>query len=206
MNPAPSVVRQFRQPSGVVGHLAGWIMARRPSNIERNLWTLELLNLEAGDHLLEVGYGPGIAIEAAAKVITQGRITGIDHSPTMYRQARARNRRAVEDGRVRLLTGSVEELPLDAGPFDKICSMNVVQFWDSPEAVFCQLRLCLNEGGRLATTYMPRHRGARPRDAMRRADRIATQLSAAGFSHVAIHENPMKPMPVISVLATSKGQ
>jgi len=37
------VYAQFRRPSGFLGRLAGWIMANRPSNIERNRWTVDLL-------------------------------------------------------------------------------------------------------------------------------------------------------------------
>jgi hypothetical protein len=67
-----NIVRQFKQPHGAVGHLAGFIMANRPSNIERNEWTLELLALKPTDYLLEVGFGPGIAIEKASQIITSG--------------------------------------------------------------------------------------------------------------------------------------
>ena len=52
------VYRQFRRPTGLLGRLAGWIMANRPSNIERNRWTVDLLRVQPADHVLEIGFGP----------------------------------------------------------------------------------------------------------------------------------------------------
>ena len=37
-----NIVAQFERPHGTLGQLAGLIMAKRPSNIEPNEWTLEL--------------------------------------------------------------------------------------------------------------------------------------------------------------------
>jgi len=56
------VYAQFRRPSGLLGRLAGWIMANRPSNIERNRWTVDLLNIKETDHVLKLGFGPGLSI------------------------------------------------------------------------------------------------------------------------------------------------
>lgn len=39
-------IEQFGNPHGLVGRLAGRIMASRSSNIERNRWAVDLLDLE----------------------------------------------------------------------------------------------------------------------------------------------------------------
>jgi hypothetical protein len=49
------LIKQFGRPSGFVGRLAGWSMARRPSNRQRNQWTVDLLRLTPGDRVLEIG-------------------------------------------------------------------------------------------------------------------------------------------------------
>jgi SAM-dependent methyltransferase len=119
------LISQFKRPRGILGRLAGWIMANRPSNRLRNAWTVDLLDLRPDDRVLEVGYGPGLALRLAAERVSDGRIVGIDHSEAMRDQARIRNRAAVAAGRVKLFVGSVAELsqPSDSeldGPFDKI--------------------------------------------------------------------------------------
>jgi trans-aconitate methyltransferase len=195
------IVSQFKQPSGILGHLAGFIMARRPSNRDRNLWTLELLELQPDDRLLEIGFGPGIAIEGAAKIITEGLICGIDHSPVMFRQASRRNARAIARGTVKLLLGTLENLPPPGQPFTKICSANVVQFWSDPVATFRRLHDMLAPGGVIASTYMPRTSHATAADALKKAEEIVGWLKQAGFTDIAIEEKPLRPVPAISVVA-----
>ncbi len=196
-----NIVGQFKQPHGSLGQVAGFIMAKRPSNIERNQWTLDLLDLRPDDRVLEIGFGPGIAIEKASQVVTNGMIVGIDHSETMLRQAKKRNAAAIGEGRVQLQLGSVTELPHFDQPFDKIFSANVVQFWDEPVAVFKSLHQRLAPGGTIATTYMPRHKAATDADSHRKAGEVVASLATAGFSRIRVEEKPLKPVAVICVLA-----
>jgi len=58
MSIVATVYRQFHKPTRFLGRVAGWIMANRPSNIERNRWTVDLLNVQPSDHVLEIGFGP----------------------------------------------------------------------------------------------------------------------------------------------------
>ena len=56
------VVGQFHSPHGMGGHVAGWVMGHRSSNRERNRWVVSLLDVQPTDRVLEVGFGPGIAV------------------------------------------------------------------------------------------------------------------------------------------------
>ena len=203
MNLKQNIVAQFGQPHGTLGQLAGFVMAKRPSNIERNVWTLDLLDLKPDDHLLEVGFGPGIAIQLASESIDEGLIVGVDHSETMLCQASKRNARAIERGLVQLHLGTVETLPVFERPFNKICSANVVQFWRDPVAVYRRLHALLAPGGIIATTYMPRHSGATHADTREKEMEIISWLEAAGFSSITTEEKQMSPVSVVSVLATN---
>ena len=104
------VISQFGRPHGLVGRLAGVIMAHRASNKLRNRWTVNLLNLEPSHQVLEVGCGPGIALAQIAECLEGGRVVGLDFSKTMHDMAAKRNRQAIRDGRVSLVMGSAEEL------------------------------------------------------------------------------------------------
>jgi hypothetical protein len=42
--------------------MAGWVMAHRPSNRQRNSWVVSLLDVRPADRVLEIGFGPGLAI------------------------------------------------------------------------------------------------------------------------------------------------
>jgi ubiquinone/menaquinone biosynthesis C-methylase UbiE len=198
-----NIVAQFKHPHGFMGYLAGFIMANRPSNIERNEWTLDLLELKPTDHLLEIGFGPGIAIEKASQIITEGLIVGIDHSEAMLHQAKKRNAVAIQHGAVRLHLGSMETLSAFDRTFDKICSANVVQFWDDPVAVFKKLRALLTPSGVIVTTYMPRNSGARDADAYAKAKEVVKQLEEAGFSSIRVEERKTLPVSTVSILAVN---
>jgi hypothetical protein len=62
MSTIATVYSQFHRPAGLLGRVVGWIMANRPSNIERSRWTVDLLNVQPTDHVLEIGFGPGLAL------------------------------------------------------------------------------------------------------------------------------------------------
>jgi ubiquinone/menaquinone biosynthesis C-methylase UbiE len=57
------------------------------SLVERNAWTLSLLDLRPKDHVLDVGCGPGALIQALAAYVTNGIVAGVDLSPLMLQQA-----------------------------------------------------------------------------------------------------------------------
>jgi hypothetical protein len=69
MNLITMVYSQFHRPAGLLGRVVGWIMANRPSNIQRSRWTVDLVNLQAGGRVLEIGFGPGLAIEQSARLV-----------------------------------------------------------------------------------------------------------------------------------------
>jgi ubiquinone/menaquinone biosynthesis C-methylase UbiE len=103
-----TIRQQAGNPAGLLGRLFGWTM--NVFNRADNRWTIDLLNLQPTDKLLEVGFGAGQAIEYAAEKITHGQIVGVDHSQTMLETAAKRNAAAIAEGRVKLQLGEVEAL------------------------------------------------------------------------------------------------
>src|SRR6266516_5174338 len=103
-----AVFGQFRRPHGFGGRAVGWIMATRGSNRERNIWAVGLLDVQPHDRVLELGFGPGVAVREFASRATSGLVVGVDHSEVMLRQARKRNAAAVRAGRVDLRVGTAE--------------------------------------------------------------------------------------------------
>ncbi len=85
------IVAQFKKPNGILGRMAGWIMAIHPSNRERNRWTVSLLGIQSQDALLEIGFGPGLGVQLASQKASTGLVAGIDFSETMLKQALKRN-------------------------------------------------------------------------------------------------------------------
>jgi len=166
----------------------------------RNLRTLELLDIRPEDRILEVGFGPGLAVARAAELATAGKVVGIDHSELMLRQARRRNAKAIHAGRVELLLGSADALPRFEGRFDKVLSVNVYMFWKDPVSVLSGLRQVMKPGGVIALTLQPRRRGATADDTRVTAERMAASLQAAGFGQVRTEILEMAPVAAACVL------
>lgn len=194
-----ALYRQFGRPSGPLGHLAGWIMARRPSNWARNRWAVELLDPCPGERVLEIGSGPGLSLVALASRIGTGRVVGLDHSDVMLRQAHRRVTRAGMSARVDLWPGGLERLGQLAVPFDRACSVNVVQFWSDRRDALSRIHRALRSGAVLVTLYQPRHRGATRRDAEALADELLRDVAAAGFREPEIHWLELRPVPAVAL-------
>lgn len=196
-----AIARQFGNPAGLLGRLAGLVMRVRASNRERTRRTVELLGVRSGDRVLEIGFGPGLGIEAMARLAGEGRVVGLDHSALMVRQATRRNAAAVAAGRVVLLLGSAERPPPLPGPFDKVMGVNVHMFWDDPVAVLRGLGGAIRPGGTIALTFQPRGRGATAERALAGAAGVASALRHAGFEEVRVEILEMAPVDAACVLA-----
>jgi SAM-dependent methyltransferase len=191
---------QFGRPSGFLGHLAGKIMASRESNVERSRWTVSLLELRPNSRVLEIGFGPGIAVEEVSRVAIAGLAAGIDHSEVMLRQASRRNADVIREGRVDLRLASVTDLPDYGERFDAILAVNSMMFWDDPVECLKALRERLKPGGRIAITHQPRGANASDEAAVQRGKEIAAALLVAGFEEVRVKIRSMKPVNVVCVL------
>jgi ubiquinone/menaquinone biosynthesis C-methylase UbiE len=195
--PARTVREQFGNPSGWLGDLVGRVMAS--SNVKRSKWVLSLLGLEPHHHVLEVGFGPGVDVERSAAVITTGIVAGVDHSPTMFRMASERNAAAIAEGRVHLEVASAADLPFDDASFDRIYSINCVQFLPDLRRCVGEARRVLVPGGRVAMAIQPRQRGAA--DPLVWRERLETTLRQAGFATIEIHTARTRPTPTVCALA-----
>jgi SAM-dependent methyltransferase len=193
---------QFGRPTGFWGNIVGKIMTYTPSNQDRIHWTISLLDIKPDDRLLEVGFGPGFAIELVSKMISEGFIVGVDHSEVMVRQAGKRNTRAIHDGKVVLQLGSVSSLPKFNEPFDKIFTINSIHFWNEPVDCLKELRKLLKPGGLIAVTLQPRSRSATDETTKEIGKELVMNLEHAGFSHVKLKIRQTKPVSVACALGS----
>lgn len=198
------IISQFRRPRGVLGTLAGWIMAGRASNIGRNRWTVELLGLAPGANVLEIGCGPGIGLGAVLTTVADCRVTGLDHSELMIRQAARRHAAALAADRLELWQGTLESLPRGR-PFDAVFSCNVLQFVAQRQVFLAEVRSRLRPGGIFATTYQPRGQCATAEEGRAWIGHFAEDLCAAGFRDVEVREKMFGEMPAFCALAVAPG-
>jgi SAM-dependent methyltransferase len=196
---ALAIRSQFRRPRGFAGWLVGWEMALRSSNRKRNIWAVGLLGVKPTDRVLEIGFGPGIAIRELSRRATHGLVCGVDHSAVMVRQATRRNAAAVRAGRVDLRLGSAEHLPAFAELFDKVLAVNNMGMWREPAERLKEIHRRMRPGGRIAIVSQPRCPGATAETTVAAGREIATRLTAAGFTGIRSDMLALKP-PVVCVI------
>jgi SAM-dependent methyltransferase len=181
-------------------------MAHRASNRRRSAWAVSLLDVQGDDRVLEIGFGPGVAIKELSARAPDGYVCGIDHSAVMVRQATRRNAEAVRRGQVELRLGPVDELPDFGAPFDKVLAVNVTLFWDRPVELLRNLRRVLRMGGRIALAFQPRGPGATEEAATTTGMELLAALRDAGFSEVRLETLKLKPAVVCALGVNPSGE
>lgn len=147
---------QYRRPIGLVGRWIGRKMLQQHQ--PENLWTVRLLDVGPADHILEVGFGAGFAIEEIAKRLVTGQVTGVDFSGAMVQAANRRNAKAIQTGKVKLLKGDAAQLPFPDKSFDKVFSIHSIYFWPDAGAALKHISRVLKPGGMFVVTFLPTER------------------------------------------------
>lgn len=167
----------------------------------RHLWVHEtaaindraiaLLEPASGEHVLELGCGPG---RTAAEIARRGaQVTCLDPSPVMIAAARRRNRAAIDAGTVQLLIGDASAVPAPDASYQAALAVHTIYFWTDLDAGLREVHRVLAPGGRLAIGFRPAERG-RPRRLDPKIYKIPTTnqlieaLGAAGFLEPVAHQ------------------
>ena len=202
-----TLVAQFHRPHGWLGVIAGWTMSLRPSNRERIARAVEELDISPGQRVLEIGCGPGLGIRLACQAGAE-LVVGLDHSATMLRQARRRNRSAIRRGQAQLVIGSYDDLDQLAAscdafgePFDRIFAVNALHFSSASESVLRAIRSRLTAHGTLAITHQPRLSRSARADARRFADQTTELLGHVGLGSTRTVVFELEPAPAVCILA-----
>lgn len=161
---ADSQLNQFALPRGPLGFAAGWIMRIGADPVQAEIADL-ITPLRADQRVLEIGFGPGRLVRILAERAPHARLTGVDRSPVMLRQARRANRQAISQGRVDLRLGNAGSLPFDDATFDAVVAVNNAPVWLDLPAGLREAHRVLTRAGRLVVTW---HSGQSPRLIQRR--------------------------------------
>jgi|SRR5262245_36450841 cyclopropane fatty-acyl-phospholipid synthase-like methyltransferase len=165
---------------------------------ERLAYAVDLLGVEPGDRVLEVGCGHGVAVSLVCELLLGGTITAIDRSPKMIAAARQRNAADVEAGTVTLIEASLDTVDFGDAQFDKVFGVHfppLLRGEGSRELGV--IRSCLAPGGTVHVIFQPFT--ADQADAT--VERIRSAFDANGFRVQYVDRRAASPAPVVSVAA-----
>jgi len=181
---------------------------------------LALLDAQAGEHVLEIGFGTGSSlVELATAVGASGRVCGIDISTGMKAIAEQRLRSTPASAIVDLRVGAVPPIPFGDLAFGATFAAFTFELFpdDTLPTVLGEVRRTLRPGGRLSVvsmdvgtaeqrrsaperiyTWMHRHFphivDCRPID-------VEERLGEAGFTIQRIERREIWGLPVVACLA-----
>lgn len=105
---------------------------------------LEELEKESFSDLLDAGCGPAPMISLLAEKYPDRHYTGLDLTPAMIEQAKAKHIANAE-----FVVGDCENFPFEENSFDAIICSNSFHHYPDPQGFFDSVKRCLRPGGRL---------------------------------------------------------
>jgi cyclopropane fatty-acyl-phospholipid synthase-like methyltransferase len=96
---------------------------------ERFKWAIEKMDIKPNEHILEIGCGVGFAVHAVGPLLSTGKITAIDRSPSAVSRARKRNESAIQEGKIRIVKADLLSLPKPWLRYNKVFCFNINFFW-----------------------------------------------------------------------------
>lgn len=165
-------------------------------------YACRLASVGPGDHVVDVGCGPGAAARAA--LARGARVTGVDPAPVMLRLARRATRRTGATWR----EGAAESLPLADASATVLWSIATIHHWNDIEAGLAEARRVLTPRGRFvgverlvaADARGLASHGWRPEQ----AEAFAALLQAAGFEQVAVGRHAGRRRSLLFVVGTRR--
>ncbi|ASB88152.1 class I SAM-dependent methyltransferase [Bacillus sonorensis] len=139
--------KQLRSPRGI---LSKWVASyMETGNHDINEWTIQLLDIQPYDRILEIGTGGGAALSRIAEKLESGRACGIDSSKSMIKQSLRRTERLREEGKAEIKYGRAENIPFADRSFHKVFSVHTVYFWTDARQALKEIYRVLQIDGTL---------------------------------------------------------
>ena len=148
------IAAQLRRPRG----LAGRYMVRWMNEVNQRMNALTVRHARiAPDHrVLEIGFGGGMALGLMTQQAHEGRVVGIELSDAALDHAAQIYADLIHRGRLRLIGGDLQQLPLQTQWFNCAVSVNTIYFVRDRIGWAKRVRQLIQPGGRFVVSFRSR--------------------------------------------------
>lgn len=180
---------QYSHPRGLLGMYIGEKMVRQHD--PETLWTINLLELQQDENILELGCGAGYAMKLLLEQSAVNHVVGLDLSESVLRSASIRNRNDIKKGRARLVKSDVNSLKFQSESFSKILSIHSIYFWDNlPKTISEIYRLLKPEGTTVLTLCDGKSGETWDGIKVMIEQQVVPSMNQSGFKNIEIRRGP----------------
>ncbi len=140
----------LRCPDGDEGLKVAEMMNVANSNIISK--TIDCLDLDKGDAVLEIGPGNGRHVRDLVNSAVGIKYSGIDISETMVAEASAAH---ADDDNISFSLTDGKSLAFADNSFDKVFTVNTIYFWEEPQTYLQEIVRVMKPGGSLCIGFIP---------------------------------------------------
>lgn len=145
------LVENAVKPDGFWGKLM--IRSMNKGHSELTDWALSFLEVENGDHVLDVGCGGGRTVRKLCGLVGCGKAYGVDYSELCVKKSQKLNERDILCRKAKIQQASVSALPYDDNTFDKVIAVETYYFWPDKLNDLREVYRVLKPGGRLMLVF-----------------------------------------------------
>lgn len=197
----PNHHAHYRQFSGAFGYVAGLTMTVGRGADARLV--ADIAGIQATDHVLDIGCGPGTAARLAAG--RGARVTGVDPSEPMLRLAGMITGIRRPAGEIDWLRAGAEDLPLPDRSVTACWSLAAVHHWPDLEGGLSEVSRVLSPDG----TFIALEKRVQPGATGNaghgwtadQAETFAALLPDHGFRATEVSDHDLGRRPVVTVTA-----
>lgn len=141
---AAEKITQCRKPHGDEGFET--IENMNENHREISEFAFGIVNVGKNDRILDIGCGGGVNIEKFLK-LTDSNVDGLDYSEVSVEASIKQNRKAVDDGRCRIIQADVRQMPIGDEEYDLVSAFETIYFWPEIQESFREVSRVIKPNG-----------------------------------------------------------
>lgn len=188
---ARSFYQNAQKPEGTLGRMM--MQRMNQGHARMAAWGFEHMDLKDDFDVIDVGCGGGANLAVLLQKCSKGTVTGVDYADVSVELSTENNKKAIEEGRCKVLKADVLDLPFEEDTFDHATAFETVFFWPDIEKSFGEVRRILKPGAKFVICnemssetsdeeWQERIEGLR----LYTHDEMLAHLEAAGFRNVEV--------------------